>query len=168
MTVDASRADDRGPDVKFPPPLLFVAGLGGGVLLDRALDGALAAIAPSFIPATASMQVAGIVIGVLGLACVYTGIITFRRARTAIYPNQPASQIVSHGIYAHTRNPMYLGLTLFYAGGVLLLASVGALVLLPVVLVLLYRLVIAREERYLRTAFPRAYADYCARVRRWL
>lgn len=164
MTVDASRADDRGPDVKFPPPLLFVAGLGGGVLLDRVLT----AIVPSFIPATAPAQVAGIIVGLLGLTGVYVGIITFRRARTAIYPNRPASQIVSHGIYAHTRNPMYVGFTLVYLGGVLLLASAGALMLLPLVLILLYRLVIVREERHLRAAFPRAHAEYCTRVRRWL
>jgi protein-S-isoprenylcysteine O-methyltransferase Ste14 len=164
MTVDVSRPRDRGPDVKFPPPLLFVAGLGGGVLLDRLL----AALVPSIIPATLPVQVVGIAVGVIGLACVYTGIITFRRARTAVYPNRPASQVVTRGIYARTRNPMYLGFTLFYLGGVLVLASVGALALLPVVLLLLYRLVIAREERHLQRAFPEAYADYCARVRRWL
>ena len=157
-------APDRGPDVKFPPPLLFATGLGGGVLLDRVLVSPFGHV----IPATLPLQVAGIVLGVLGLVCVYTGIITFRRARTAIYPNQPAVQVVSHGIYRYTRNPMYLGLTALYVGGVLVLGSLGALLLLPVVHVLLFSFVITREEAYLHRAFPEDYAAYTSRVRRWL
>jgi protein-S-isoprenylcysteine O-methyltransferase Ste14 len=164
MSKDRSqdRSKDRGPDVKFPPPLLFVAGLGAGVLLDRLLP------SPSAIPASSLFEVAGIVLGVVGLAVVYTGILTFRRARTAVYPNRPAKLVVDHGVFAYSRNPMYVGMTIFYLGGVLLLHSLGALLLLPMVLLLLQALVIAREERHLRATFPAEYHAYCARVRRWL
>jgi len=160
--MSQDRSQDRGPDVKFPPPVLFVGGLGAGVLLDRLLPEAYR------LPAAFTLEVAGMVLGAAGLAMVYTGIITFRRARTAVYPNRPASQVVDHGIYAHTRNPMYVGLTGFYLGGALLLHSLAALMLLPLVLWLLHSLVIAREERHLQAAFPQAYAAYCNRVRRWL
>lgn len=153
---------DLGPAVRFPPPLLFVAGLGGGVLLDTLLP-------PSFSATGGTVwEVAGLLCGLVGLAVVYTGITTFRRFRTAVYPNRPAKVLVDSGIYAYTRNPMYLGMTLFYAGGVMLLLSAGALLLLPVVLVLLYTQVIVREERHLRARFPEAYAEYCRKVRRWL
>ncbi len=153
---------DRGPDVRFPPPLLFVAGLGVGVVLDRY------GRVPSVGPAYAATQIAGIALVVVGLAIVYAGIITFRRARTAVYPNRPATVIVQHGVYGWTRNPMYVGMTVFYVGAALLLHSLGALVLLPVVLRLLYVRVIVREERHLHAAFPDEYAAYCRRVRRWL
>lgn len=153
------RMPSRGPDVKFPPPVLFVGGLLLGVLLDR--------VVPSMFPASAAMEVAGAVLVVAGLAVVFTGIITFRRARTAVYPNQAASRVVAHGIYAYTRNPMYLGMTVFYVGGVMLVASSGALLLLPLVHLALHRFVILREERHLRDAFPVEYAAYCAEVRRW-
>jgi protein-S-isoprenylcysteine O-methyltransferase Ste14 len=160
MSQDHSQ--DRGPDVKFPPPVLFVGGLGAGVLLDRYLPGAIR------LPAGIMLEFAGVVLGAAGLAMVYTGIITFRRARTAVYPNRPASQVVDHGIYAYTRNPMYVGLTGFYLGGALLLHSLAALLLLPLVVWLVQSLVIVREERHLQAAFPEAYTAYRTRVRRWL
>jgi len=161
MTADATRTYDRGPDVKFPPPLLFVGGLGLGVLLDRF------GRVPFEITAPPLVTVLGLVLGVAGLAIVYTGIVTFRRARTAVYPNRPAKRVVQHGIYAYTRNPMYVGMTIFYIGGVLVTASLAALVLLPVVLRVLHVHVIAREERHLHAAFPEEYAAYCAKVGRW-
>lgn len=153
---------DLGPAVRFPPPLLFVAGLGTGVMIDR--YGQL----PPLWPATPAVEVVGALLGVMGLAIVYTGILTFRRFRTAIYPNRPAKLVVDSGIYAFTRNPMYLGMSAFYAGGVLILHSLGALVQFPIVLVVLHLHVIAREERHLWQRFPQEYAAYCARVRRWI
>jgi protein-S-isoprenylcysteine O-methyltransferase Ste14 len=85
-----------------------------------------------------------------------------------VYPNQPARALVTHGVYAHSRNPMYVGLTIAYLGGVLATGSVWALLLLPVALFALLRLVIRREERHLSERFPTEYAAYCAEVRRWL
>ena len=118
--------------------------------------------APSFV-----LELVGVIAGTVGIAVVFTGILTFRRARTAVYPNRPASRIVQHGIYARTRNPMYVGLTLLYVGMTLAFVSTGAVLLLPLVLLALRRYVIAREERYLQAAFPDEYAAYCARVGRW-
>ncbi|WP_353266602.1 isoprenylcysteine carboxylmethyltransferase family protein [Gemmatimonas sp.] len=160
MTNDAQ--PDLGPAVKFPPPALFVAGLGAGVLIDRVIPA-------GWVPSGHRLwELLGVALGVVGLAVVYTGIISFRRHRTAVYPNRPASTLVASGVYAHTRNPMYVGMTTFYVGGVLLLHSVGALLLLPVVLRLLFVHVVQREEAHLRAAFPEEYARYCATVRRWL
>jgi protein-S-isoprenylcysteine O-methyltransferase Ste14 len=59
-------------------------------------------------------------------------------------------------------------LTLFYLGVTLLLGTVWPLLLLPVVLLVLHAAVIRREERHLDEAFGPAYAEYRARVRRWL
>jgi protein-S-isoprenylcysteine O-methyltransferase Ste14 len=94
--------------------------------------------------------------------------ITFKRARTAIIPNRSASAIVTTGPYRFTRNPMYAGLTLAYVGGALLIGTAWTLLLLPVVIAVLYRRVIRREEAYLDAAFPDVYAAYRGRVRRWL
>ena len=110
----------------------------------------------------------GLVIGALGLALMLWGLATFRSYRTGIIPNRPATRIVRTGPYRFTRNPMYTGMTLAYVGGVLLLGDAWPLLLLPIVLFLLVRLVIAREERYLASAFPDDYDAYCREVRRWL
>jgi protein-S-isoprenylcysteine O-methyltransferase Ste14 len=57
---------------------------------------------------------------------------------------------------------------LIYAGTALLFDVVWALVLIPAVLLLVGRLVIRREERYLEAKFGEEYRCYAARVGRWL
>ena len=153
---------DRGPAVPFPPPLLFVGGLAIGVLLDLVLP------LPAVIPDARWIAMIGFALVATGLACMITGILTFRSFRTAVYPNRPAKLVVDSGIYAYTRNPMYLGLTIAYVGGVFLTGMLWVLLLLPFVLTLLISQVIRREERHLSERFPEAYAAYCERVRRWL
>jgi protein-S-isoprenylcysteine O-methyltransferase Ste14 len=63
---------------------------------------------------------------------------------------------------------MYLGMALAYAGLALLFDSPLALLGLPLVVVIIDRAVIAREERYLAAKFGEEYLAYRARVRRWL
>jgi protein-S-isoprenylcysteine O-methyltransferase Ste14 len=53
-------------------------------------------------------------------------------------------------------------------GIALLAGALWALVPLPVVLIVIDRAVIAREERYLERKFGREYLDYKAGVRRWI
>ena len=93
---------------------------------------------------------------------------TFRRAKTAINPHHSASQLVTHGPYRFTRNPMYTGLTLEYLGGSALLDSAWPVIVLPIVILILVETVISREEMYLRDAFGVEYTGYAASVRRWL
>ncbi len=163
MSTDAppKSPKDRGPAVPFPPPLLFVGGLAGGVLLDPVLP------LPAVIPDARWVVLAGLALVAIGVGLGLAGILTFRKFRTAVLPHHPASVLVDTGIYASTRNPMYTGLTVAYLGGVLLTGVLWALILLPLVLTLLITQVIRREERYLRARFPDAYATYCARVGRW-
>ncbi len=81
---------------------------------------------------------------------------------------KPASRIVDKGPYRLTRNPMYTGMSLVYLGAMLLLNWGWALVLFPLVLILLYRFVISREEAYLTSEFGEEYLAYCRKVRRWI
>ena len=92
----------------------------------------------------------------------------FFRAGNHPNPTLPVKALVVTGPYRFTRNPMYLGLALLYAGLAVLLDSVWPLVLLVPVLVLIRRLVIDREEAYLARTFGAAYQDYTRRVRRWI
>ena len=107
------------------------------------------------------------IVGV-GVALAVWGIVTFRRAGTAVIPHQAASQLVMTGPYRFTRNPMYVGLTIQYIGGAAVINSAWPLILLPLVLVVLVRRVVSREEQYLSDAFGDQFAAYRLRVRRWL
>ena len=80
---------------------------------------------------------------------------------------KPNGAIVSTGPFAFTRNPMYLSLTLLYAGIAFLVNTAWPVVLLPAVLMVIHYGVIRREERYLERKFGDVYRQYRARVRRW-
>lgn len=152
-----------GPNVRFPPPTLFVAGFLIGLWLESVL-------LPSEIQVGRSraLQLLGGTLAALGLALSAWGAITFRRAGTPVIPTHDATRIVTHGPYRFTRNPMYLGLTLGYIGIALVMNVTWPLILLPLVLWALYALVIRKEERYLADTFGDEYQTYRARVRRWI
>jgi protein-S-isoprenylcysteine O-methyltransferase Ste14 len=91
-----------------------------------------------------------------------------KRAGTNVDPREPTTTIVTGGPYRFTRNPLYLSMTLVYAGITALANALPAALLLPAVLAFMRRGVIEREERYLERKFGDEYMDYKARVRRWI
>lgn len=153
---------DRGPNVPFPPPLVYVVAIGLAALLDRV------APLPKVIPENRVVGSIGFVLVAIGFSFMFAGLLQFRKFRTAVVPRNPARLVVDSGIYSRTRNPMYLGLTIAYLGGVLLMASLWALALVYVVLAVIRKQVIRREEAHLLERFPVEYAAYCAKVPRWI
>jgi protein-S-isoprenylcysteine O-methyltransferase Ste14 len=93
---------------------------------------------------------------------------TMRQAGTNVNPSQPTTAIVSDGPFRFTRNPLYLSLTLLYSSISLLANALWPMLMLPIVLIIIERGVIAREERYLEDKFGEEYTHYKARVRRWI
>jgi protein-S-isoprenylcysteine O-methyltransferase Ste14 len=163
-TSDPTRAPDGDADdtagVVVPPPLVYLAGLAVGFGLEALLPGAS-------LPAAIRWGAGGILV-VAGAALLLSFNTLFHRKGTAVEPWKPTTAIVTTGPYRLTRNPAYLGMALVYVGIALLAAALWVLVPLPVVLAVIDRGVIAREERYLERRFGREYLDYRARVRRWL
>ncbi len=111
----------------------------------------------------------------IGLALTFVGVATLvlaygsmARARTTIDPKVQSSRIVTSGIYAYSRNPIYLGWFVLLAGRGLMTASVPALLVAVGMLLLLYWAVILEEEKYLERKFGDEYIAYKRKVRRWL
>jgi protein-S-isoprenylcysteine O-methyltransferase Ste14 len=75
--------------------------------------------------------------------------------------------LVTNGPYAWTRNPMYLGHLIFLAGLALTLRSELAAAILAASLVYFHARV-KKDEKRLRELFGEPYAQYCARVKRWI
>ena len=153
--------DQDSAKITFPPPLIALGLLLLGLALDRVL------------PWRLNLEglwryLCGSALIVAGAALLLAAAGGFRKAGTDLKPWKTTSAIVSQGIYGWTRNPMYLGMVLVYLGLSLILASLGALLLAPILVLLFQTQVIAREERYLEAKFGEAYVDYKARVRRWL
>ena len=77
-------------------------------------------------------------------------------------------RLVTSGPFAISRNPMYLGSTVMYAGLSFVVNSWWPLLLLPVLLVSITYSVITREERYLENILGDDYRAYRGNVRRWI
>ena len=105
---------------------------------------------------------AGFLIGI-------AGVVTFRRASTTVDPRKPcASSLVTWGVYALSRNPMYLGGLIMLVGWALFLSNALAFLFLPAYILYIDRFQIAPEERALTSLFGETYAVYQVRARRWL
>jgi protein-S-isoprenylcysteine O-methyltransferase Ste14 len=76
-------------------------------------------------------------------------------------------RLVTAGPYAYTRNPMYLGHIIFLAGLALTLRSELAAVI-AVASAVFFHFRVKKDEKRLREYFGGAYAEYCARVKRWI
>jgi protein-S-isoprenylcysteine O-methyltransferase Ste14 len=79
-----------------------------------------------------------------------------------------AEDLVTDGLFAHSRNPLYVGNIGVFGGLFVVLNSyLGWLVGIPAVLVAYWALVLA-EEDFLRRKFGAAYEEYCRDVNRFM
>jgi protein-S-isoprenylcysteine O-methyltransferase Ste14 len=162
-TGEQTEATDTA-GVVVHPPVLYA----GAVALGFALDAALPLrFANGGLTDGLQYGIGGALLG-LAFAIMAIGVTQFRRAGTNVPTNRPTIALVTTGLYARSRNPLYVSLTLCQVGIAVAADRVWILLLLaPVLLVMRYG-VIAREERYLERKFGGAYTNYKARVRRWL
>jgi protein-S-isoprenylcysteine O-methyltransferase Ste14 len=91
-----------------------------------------------------------------------------RGADTTIRTDKPVSSLIQDGPFRYSRNPGYVALTMLYAGIAVRRNALWAILLLPVVVYVIQREVIVREERYLERTFGEEYLNYKAQVRRWV
>ena len=160
-------ATDRQKDAAavrvFPPavPLLTIL---VGIGLDR-----LWPIDAEFIlPAPARYWIGGLIVAGAFLGFGAWSALTLRRTGQTEKPWTPTTQIVQHGPFALTRNPLYLQMVLICVGIAVMLMNVWILLLTPVCAWFLQRLAIVPEEAYLEQKFGETYLAYKRRVRRWL
>lgn len=150
------------PGVYFPPPLLYVAIFLISVLMEQ-----LITIDQSFFYSTTGL-IAAVVFIIAGFALMLPAVITFFQTKNSLIPIKAATSLQTSGVYAFSRNPMYLGLLLIYVGLAFLLGNWWTLLFVPLLVVLINKLIILKEENYLERAFGSAFIEYKKKVRRWL
>jgi len=121
------------------------------------------------------VRVDGGVIHSVGLAPLLAGVglvgwtvLTVQRAGETLSPVAEPGRLVTTGAFAHTRNPMYLGVVLAAAGVSLLAGSPVVAGYAGLLWVTYHAVVVAVEEPKLREAFGSQYDCYCEKVPRWL
>lgn len=109
----------------------------------------------------------GVLFCLAGLATLLWSLISFGRSfRIGIDADRPDALIVD-GIFALSRNPIYVAFATILFGEFLIFANLISLIYLIAGVWLMHRQVL-REEAYLKTRYGPAYQQYCHRVRRYL
>lgn len=146
-----------------PPPLLALAAIVLGLLLDW--------IAPAYLLSVMLSWGTRILLGMellaAGGALVIAATNSFRAAHTNIEPWKPSTAIVTTGIFAWVRNPMYVGGLAILLGLAFLLASDWMVVMTVITGLILHFGVVKREERYLEAKFGDIYRRYRDAVPRY-
>ena len=162
MSQPAPEVEQKNAGVVVPPPLIYAGVLVFALAMDALLGG------PSIGLDGTPRMIAGGVLLAVGFAIPLIASAQFKMAGTEVRPWKPSTALVTTGVYRFTRNPMYLGLTLIYAGIALLADSVITLLCLVPLLAVIHYGVIKREEHYLEIIFGESYREYKRRVRRWI
>jgi len=154
-------ADDQDdPGIRVPPPPVYLGALLLGLFLNRR--------APvPFLPHALARGLGWPLVGG-GIALAAWFVRTMRAADTTIRIDKAVSSLTQDGPFRYSRNPGYLALTMIYAGIAIRRNALWAILLLPLVMYVIQREVIEREEAYLERAFGEEYLAYKARVRRWV
>ncbi len=150
------------PGVIAPPPLIYLVPIIIGLTLHALFPVRLI----RFLPRIVSGFIGGSLVG-FALTMITIAFRTMRHANTNVDPRQPTTSLVVEGPFQITRNPLYLSMTMFYIGITFLVNTLWTALLLPLILIVMRKGVIDREECYLERKFGEPYLRYKASVRRW-
>jgi protein-S-isoprenylcysteine O-methyltransferase Ste14 len=150
------------PNVVILPPILLLATIITGIVLDWLVPIGIF----ETVPRTPRMVV-GVILFVLGASMPVTARRAFHEAETNIRPDKPTMAIITSGLYAHVRNPIYQGAAIALLGLALMLGSDWIPILMVPMLLALHYGVVLREERYLEKKFGEAYRRYTSEVPRY-
>ncbi|MBV6633913.1 MAG: isoprenylcysteine carboxylmethyltransferase family protein [Alphaproteobacteria bacterium] len=168
MTVPSPQDNNTPPEEQVPPvlihpPVLVAACVTMAALLQWRWP---LADATAVLPRVPLAVIGAVCIG-LGGYLVVRAILTMHRAGTNVPTFKPATALVTHDVFARTRNPIYLGLVLGLLGVAIAWPSIWLVMFtLPIPLILNVA-VIPQEERYMSAKFGADYTAYRERTPCW-
>ncbi len=144
----------------FLPPVLFVMGLGAIFTLQIVLPIASLNIFP--------FNLIGIALFIGGLAMAATASRQFRQLQTNINTFRNPDQMVTTGLFAYTRNPMYLGFVIALLGAAVFTNAISPFFVVVFFWLVTDRWYISFEEAAMQQVFGEEYDRYKSKVRRWI
>ncbi len=162
VSSNGSEMHRDSPDVWVHPPVLFGVTLVAGLVINWWLGWGFGSFGAGLV------HEPGWILAALGVLLSGGGILQFVTAGTNLRTDQPTHMIVTNGLYAYSRNPIYMGMIIFVAGlGLAFNAPFVLLLLVGAVLILRFG-VIEAEEEYLEQKFGDHYLQYKSDVGRWM
>ena len=111
----------------------------------------------------------------LGFILIIISPLIFFSSRNAFYahdenpiPQTDTHKIIKTGIYAYSRNPIYLSFILFHLGMFLTFENVMYFICSIGIFFWLNNFVIVEEEEFLKNKFKDEFQRYCNSVSRWV
>ena len=111
----------------------------------------------------------GVVVICAGASLMLSASVTMRKHRTTLDPFGQPANLVTSGVFALSRNPIYLG-DLLVIGGLCLAsgAPLAAILLVPLLMLVIRFRFIDPEEARLEHTFHDEFARYSRQTRRWI
>lgn len=149
-------------ELKVPPVLLML-------LIGIGIQAVTFLISIKFVPEELSKGIAAVLL-ILGAIPVLSALSAFRHANTTVDPTHPgsATKIVTHGVFAYSRNPMYVSFALTLLAYIVFINNLLGLCGIVLFVWYMNRFQIEPEERFLTEKFGKEYTDYLLKVRRWI
>ena len=115
------------------------------------------------------------IFNLFGLLIIILMVIVFFSSRNAfnaheekLLPQTETNKIIKTGIYAYSRNPIYLCFVLFHFGMFLTFENIMYFLCSIGLFFWLNNFVIYEEEKYLQDKFGDEFERYCNSVKRWI
>lgn len=109
----------------------------------------------------------GVFLCLAGLSVLLWSLVSFGKSFRVGIDTEHSGGLVTTGVFALSRNPIYVAFACILLGEFLVFPNWILLVYIGAGVWLFHRQVL-REEEYLRRAYGREYEEYCNRVRRYL
>ncbi len=149
-------------ETRIVPPLVMV--------IFAALMWGVAQVTSPFIVPDGLNKIAATIFLAAGLVIMLASAFHFFKAKTTLNPMDPkkSSTLVTNGLYAFSRNPIYVADILFLLSWGFFLSNIFSLILVLGFAPYLTRFQIKPEERALEKTFGDEYLAYKSKVRRWI
>ena len=110
----------------------------------------------------------GLIALILSLIFFFSGFNLFKSYAENPNPTSDTNRLIKTGIFAYTRNPIYLAFVLFNFSMFLVFENIMYILSSLGLFIWLNNYVIKEEENYLKKKFGDEFDRYCGAVRRWL
>ena len=106
-----------------------------------------------------------LVIGIM-LICLGVYLDLSAKLKSKMFQNVKENRLITDGVYAYTRNPVYSGAWLVCVGAVFIVNNLLLFIVPVICWAYMTFFLISTEEKWLKGLYGQEYIDYCKRVNR--
>jgi protein-S-isoprenylcysteine O-methyltransferase Ste14 len=150
------------PGVYLPPPLFYVLIFFISIFTQKQFP------LPKTFWETDIAFIIGVIFVIIGVLILLPALFKFFKTKNTLITIKAANSLQTSGIYAFSRNPMYLGILALYTGVAFFKGNLWTILFIPFVILVVTKFIIMKEEQYLGRKFGADYIEYCKKVRRWI